>query len=315
MDRLAAAVKALALAHKDTVMIGRSHGIHAEPTTFGLKLAVWYDEILRNKKRIEAAIKTVATGKISGAVGTFANVPPDVEAYVCEKLGLSRAPASTQIVQRDRHAEFFTSLAILASTLEKMAVEIRHLQRTEVLEVQEYFAKGQKGSSAMPHKRNPVGSENISGLARVIRANSLAAMENVCLWHERDISHSSVERVIGPDSTILADYIVNRMAGLIEKLVVYPKQMKSNLEKTKGLIFSQEVMLTLTRKGASREDAYRLVQKNAMRVWDEGANFQDLLLNDPEVMALCSREEILGAFDLDRHTLWVDEVFRRVFTD
>ncbi|MBW1988550.1 MAG: adenylosuccinate lyase [Deltaproteobacteria bacterium] len=314
IDRLMEAIKARAVEHKYTVMIGRSHGIHAEPITFGLKLAVFYDEMKRNRRRVAQAIETVSVGKISGAVGTFANIPPEVEAYVCEKLGLSPAPASTQIVQRDRHAEFFTSLAILASSVEKLATEIRHLQRTEVLEAEEYFSKGQKGSSAMPHKRNPIGSENLCGLARVVRANALASMENVALWHERDISHSSVERVIGPDSTILMDYMLNRMANMIQNLVVYPERMKKNLELTRGLIFSQQVLLALAEAGVSREDAYAMAQKNAMAAW-KGEDFKSLLLADQEVRNHLSEQQIEDIFDLKHHLKHVDTIFERVFAD
>ncbi|MDI6686745.1 MAG: adenylosuccinate lyase, partial [Desulfobacterales bacterium] len=249
-------IKKKAFKHKNTVMIGRSHGIHAEPITFGLKLAVWYDEMRRNKERFERAVETISFGKISGAVGTFANISPDVEAYVCKKLGLKPAPASTQIVQRDRHAEYFTSMAIMASSIEKMAVEIRHLQRTEVLEAEEFFSKGQKGSSAMPHKRNPIGSENICGLARIIRSNAMASLENIPLWHERDISHSSVERVIAPDSTILIDYILNRITKIIDNLIVYPERMEQNLNMLKGLVFSQQILLALAESGITREDSY-----------------------------------------------------------
>lgn len=313
VDRLMDAIARRAAEHKRTPMVGRSHGIHAEPITFGLKLAVFYDEMARNRKRIESAVKCVACGKVSGAVGTFANTPPAVEAYVCEKLGLSPAPASTQIVQRDRHAEFFSALAITACTIEKMAVEIRHLQRTEVLEVQEYFSKGQKGSSAMPHKRNPVGSENLSGLARIVRANALAAMENVPLWHERDISHSSVERVIGPDSTILLDYMLHRMTGLISNLVVNSDRMKTNLDLMKGLIFSQQILLSLAGAGVSREDAYKMVQKQAMRVWDEGKDFKELVLVDPDITQVLDREKIEEIFDLGYHLKHVDTIFDRVF--
>ena len=257
-------------------MVGRSHGIHAEPITFGLKLAVWYDEMRRNQGRFERAVETISFGKLSGAVGTFANTPPEVEAYVCRKLNLKPAPASTQIIQRDRYGEYFTALAIMGSSIEKMAIEIRHLQRTEVLEAEEFFSKGQKGSSAMPHKRNPIGSENLSGLARIIRSNAMAALENIPLWHERDISHSSVERIIAPDSTILMDYMLNRISGIIKNLVVYPKTMEKNLGLLKGLVFSQQVLLALAAAGISREDAYETVQTHAMRVWKEKQEFQDI---------------------------------------
>ncbi|CAN2039591.1 Adenylosuccinate lyase [Candidatus Magnetomoraceae bacterium gMMP-15] len=312
-DRLMNAIKEKALTHKNTVMIGRSHGIHAEPITFGLKLAVWYDEMHRNRIRFERAVETISTGMISGAVGTFANIPPQIEEYVCKKLAFTPAPASTQIIQRDRYAEFFTTLAIMASTIEKMAVEIRHLQKPEVLEVEEYFAKGQKGSSAMPHKRNPIGSENLSGLARVIRANAIASLENIPLWHERDISHSSVERVIGPDSTILMDYILNRMTGLISKLVVYPERMMENLNLMNGLIFSQQIMLALVNEGVSREDAYKMVQGPSMRVWKEKIPFDDLILEDQAIREHLSKEKIKEIFDVNYHLKYVNFIFERVF--
>ena len=311
--RLMEAIRKRAVEHKDTPMIGRSHGIHAEPVTFGIKLALWYDEMRRNLRRMEAAKETVSYGKISGAVGTFANIDPKVEEYVCEKAGLKPAPCSTQIIQRDRHAEFFSTLAIIASSIEKFAVEIRHLQRTEVLEVEEFFSKGQKGSSAMPHKRNPVLSENLSGLARLLRGYAVSALENVPLWHERDISHSSVERVIGPDATILMDFMLNRCCGLIENLVVYPANMMRNLNQMRGLIFSQRVLLELATAGASREKAYALVQRNAMKVWEEGKDFQVELLGDPEVRGYLSEEKIREAFDLGYHLKHVDTIFQRVF--
>jgi adenylosuccinate lyase len=308
-------IKKRALDHKDTVMVGRSHGIHAEPITFGLKLAVWYDEMRRNRDRLMRAIDTVSYGKISGSVGTFANTPPDIEAYACQKLGLKPAPASTQIIQRDRYAEFFTALAIMASSIEKFAVEIRHLQRTEVLEAEEFFSKGQKGSSSMPHKRNPIGSENISGLARVIRANALAALENMPLWHERDISHSSVERIIAPDSTILMDYILNRFTGLIKNLVVYPEKMRQNLNQLKGLIFSQQLLLALAEAGATREDAYRWVQTQAMRVWNEGLEFKPLVLKEPHILKYLGQDKIEEIFDLNYHLKYISAIFERVFED
>ena len=315
LDGLMAALAGRALEHKDTVMIGRSHGIHAEPVTFGVKLAVFYDEMRRNRLRVVQALENIRFGKISGAVGTFANIPPQVEALVCQKLGLNAAPASTQIIQRDRHAQFFTALAILASSIEKLATEIRHLQRTEVLEAEEFFSKGQKGSSAMPHKRNPIASENLCGLARLVRANALAAMENQALWHERDISHSSVERVIGPDSTTLVDYMLHRMTGIIRNLVVYPGTMKQNLERTRGLIFSQQVLLALAEAGASREDAYAMVQANAMRAWEKGEDFKDLLLSDKNIARYLTREAIEQIFDLRYHLKHVDTIFQRVFHD
>ena len=266
--------------YKLTPIIGRSHGIHAEPLTFGLKVANWYEEIKRNIDRLKRARQGIAYGQISGAVGTFASIDPDVEEYVCSKLGLKSAPVSSQVIQRDRHAEFFATLAILAGTIDKIATEIRHLQRTEVLEVEEFFSSGQKGSSAMPHKRNPVVSEQMCGLARVVRANAFAAMENMPLWHERDISHSSVERVIGPDSTILIHYMLKKMTSMMDRLIVYPENMMRNLEKTGGLIFSQSVLLALVRKGITREEAYKLVQKNAMQSWDQGKDFLTLLKKD-----------------------------------
>lgn len=308
-----AAVKKQALRHKETPMIGRSHGIHAEPITFGLKLAVWYEELGRNIERLERARDRVSVGQISGAVGTFASVDPEVEAYVCKKMGLKPAPVSTQIIQRDRHAEYFSTLAIIAGSIEKFATEIRHLQRTEVLEAEEYFSSGQKGSSAMPHKRNPVVSEQMCGLARLVRGNAFAAMENMPLWHERDISHSSVERVIGPDSSILLHYMTRKMTRLVDQLIVYPENMKKNLEKTGGLVFSQNVLLALTRKGARREDAYLMVQRNAMRVWQEGGNFLKLLEKDAEIKKYLSSKELEKAFDLKSQLRNVDKIFKRIF--
>lgn len=299
--------------HKYTVMIGRSHGIHAEPITFGLKLAVWYSEMGRNLKRMEDALEVISYGKLSGAVGTFANISPQIEAYVCEKLGLKPAEISTQILQRDRHAQVFSSLAILAGTMEKMATEIRHLQRTEVLEAEEAFAKGQKGSSAMPHKKNPIGSENISGLARLVRSNALAAMENMPLWHERDISHSSVERVIGPDSTILVDYMLHRLTRIIRDLVVHPERMTENLNHLKGLIYSQQVLIKLASKGLQRQTAYELVQRNALMVWEKGSDFKELLLEDEELKKNLNEEEIEEIFNLDYHLKHVEDIFKRVF--
>ena len=313
IKKLMEVIKKRALEHKDTPMMGRSHGIHAEPVTFGLKMALWYDEMRRNLRRMEAARETVAYGKISGAVGTFANIDPKVEEYVCAKAGLKPAPCSTQVIQRDRHAEFFSALAIIASSIEKFAVEIRHLQRTEVLEAEEFFSKGQKGSSAMPHKRNPVLSENLTGLARLIRGYAVSAMENVALWHERDISHSSVERIIGPDATILMDFMLNRCIGLIDNLVVYPENMLKNLNLMRGLIFSQRILLELANNGVSRENAYALVQRNAMKVWEEGKDFQTELLNDAEVRNTLSEEQIKEAFNLNYHLKHVDTIFTRVF--
>ena len=313
IKKLMEVIKKRAFEHKMTPMMGRSHGIHAEPVTFGLKMALWYDEMRRNLRRMEAARESIAYGKISGAVGTFANIDPRVEEYVCEKAGLKPAPCSTQVIQRDRHAEFFCALAIVASSIEKFAVEIRHLQRTEVLEAEEFFSKGQKGSSAMPHKRNPVLSENLTGLARLVRGYAVSALENVALWHERDISHSSVERVIGPDATILLDFMLNRAIGLIENLVVYPENMMKNLNMMRGLIHSQRVLLKLATAGASREKAYSLVQRNAMKVWEEGKDFQAELLNDQEVRGFLNEEEIKDAFDLGYHLKQVDTIFKRVF--
>jgi adenylosuccinate lyase len=300
--------------HKYTAMIGRSHGIHAEPITFGLKLAVWYSEMGRNLKRLEDTLEVISYGKLSGAVGTFANINPRIEAYVCEKLGLRPAEASTQIIQRDRHAHYFSTLAILAGTMEKIAIEIRHLQRTEVLEAEEAFEKGQKGSSAMPHKKNPIGSENIAGLARLVRSNALASMENMALWHERDISHSSVERVIGPDSTILVDYMLNRLNKILKNLVVHPRHMEENLHKLKGLIFSQQVLMKLAARGITRQTAYEMVQRNALKVWDTGRDFKSLLLEDQEIMNFVSREDIEEIFNLDYHFKHVEDIFKRVFT-
>jgi len=313
MDALLGVLKRRAFEWKDTVMIGRSHGIHAEPITFGLKFALWYAEMQRNRERLVHATDCVRTGKISGAVGTYANVHPSVEKRVCRKLGIKPASISSQVVQRDRHAEFFTTLAIIGSTIEKIAVEIRHLQRTEVREAEEFFAEGQKGSSAMPHKRNPVASENLSGLARILRGNALAAMENVALWHERDISHSSVERIIGPDSTILLDYMLARLTRVLDRLTVYPENMRHNLELTGGLFFSQQAMLELTRRGLSREEAYRLVQRNAMKVWNEGGHLREVLKKDPEVMAHFSEGEIDELFCLGYHLKHIDTIFNNVF--
>lgn len=307
------AIRKQAFKHKHTPMIGRSHGVHGEPTTFGLKLANWHEETKRNIDRLKRARKGVSFGQISGAVGTFAGIDPDVEEYTCKKLGLKPAPISSQVIQRDRHAEYFTTLAIIAGSLEKFATEIRHLQRTEVLEAEEFFAKGQKGSSAMPHKRNPIVSEQICGLARVVRGNAWAALENMPLWHERDISHSSVERIIGPDSSILLHYMLRKMTLLVDRLLVYPKNMKRNLELTGGLVFSGSVLLALARKGASRDDAYQLTQKNAMRAWNGKGNFLSLLKKDKEVAKYLSKKEIEKLFDLKKHLKNVDYIFKRVF--
>ena len=313
LHRLLEVLKKKAFQYKETVMIGRSHGVHAEPTTFGLKMALWHDEMKRNLIRMERAKEAVSVGKISGAVGTFAHIPPSVEEFVCGRLGLKPASISTQIVQRDHHAEFFTTLAIIASSIEKFSVELRHLQRTEVLEAEEYFSKGQKGSSAMPHKRNPVSSENLSGLARLIRSYSIAALENIPLWHERDISHSSVERVIGPDATILIDYMLNRLTSLIENLIVYPENMKANLERMGGLIYSEAILLLLTKKGLSREEAYGTVQRNAMRVWETGGDFKTLLSQDEVIKHLLTQEELDATFDIRAHLKHVNDIFQRVF--
>jgi adenylosuccinate lyase len=309
-----ATLRKKALAHKNTVMIGRSHGVHAEPVTFGLKMALWYEEMGRALERMERARDVISVGKVSGAVGTFANIHPSVEAYVCRKLGLTPEPAATQVVQRDRHAEFMSALALVASSIEKFCVELRHLQRTEVLEAEEFFSEGQKGSSAMPHKRNPISAENLSGLARVIRANAMAAFENVALWHERDISHSSVERIILPDSTILIDYMLMRFNGLIDKLFVYPDNMRRNMGISRGLFHSETVMLALVAKGLSRETAYSYVQRNAMQVWKQGGDFNALLKHDADIRKHLNSREIDDCFD-EKHTLDnVDYIFKRVFS-
>ena len=313
MDKLLAALKKRAFEHKDTIRIGRSHGIHAEPTTMGLTFARFYAEMDRNKNRLEKARYEVATGAISGAVGTFANIDPSVEEHVCEKLGLRPEPVSTQVIPRDRHAMFFATLGVIASSIENIATEIRHMQRTEVLEAEEFFSKGQKGSSAMPHKRNPVLTENLTGLARLVRMTVVPAMENVALWHERDISHSSVERGIAPDATVTLDFALNRLSGVIENLVIYPDNMIANMNKFRGLIHSQRVLLALTQAGASREDAYRLVQRNAMKVWEQGKDFLEELLADSEVCAALSEDEIREKFDLGYHTKHVNTILSRVF--
>ncbi|MCX7984440.1 MAG: adenylosuccinate lyase [Bacteroidetes bacterium] len=312
LERLRDVLAQRAKEFKHTVMIGRTHGIHAEPITFGLKLALWYSEILRNIERLKSAIHTISVGKISGAVGTYQHIDPFVEQYVCEKLGLTPALVSTQILQRDRHAEFMTTLALIGASLEKFAVEIRHLQRTEVLEAEEFFSKGQKGSSAMPHKRNPVICERISGLARLLRSNAIAALENVALWHERDISHSSVERVIIPDSCIVLDYILNDMTRVLETLLVYPDRMLENLNRTHGLIFSQEVLLALTKKGMRREEAYRIVQSIAMQVWQERTDFKNLLMENKTVQQYLNADELDELFNPQRSLKHVDTIFQRV---
>jgi len=312
-ERLLLVLKKKAMAHKHTVMIGRSHGIHAEPITFGLKLALWYDEMYRNCRRMEQAMETISVGKISGAVGTYANIPPKVETHVCRKLSLRPAAVSSQIIQRDRYAEYFTTLAIIASTIEKIAVEVRHLQRTEVSEAEEHFSRGQKGSSAMPHKRNPIGCENLSGLARLVRSNATAAMENIPLWHERDISHSSVERVIAPDSTILVDYMLDRLTTIIRNLVVYPKRMQQNLELTRGLIFSQQLLLALAKRGVSREAAYNMVQKQALRAWKKKKDFKELVLKDSDILTYLKPEKVETLFDVKAQMNHVNTIFKRVF--
>ena len=301
-----------AVTHRESYKIGRSHGVHAEPITFGLKLALWSEEIGRHIVRWERAVKSIATGKISGAVGTYQHLDPEVEEETCKRLGLQAATVSSQVVQRDHHAEYLTSLANMAASLEKIAVEIRHLQRTEVLEAEEYFQKGQKGSSAMPHKRNPIVTERITGMARLLRGNAMVAMENVALWHERDISHSSVERVIIPDSTILMDYMLNKMIYLLENLLIYPDNMLKNLHKTGGLIFSQEVLLALVKKGATREDAYAMVQRNAMQVWDEQKDFKKLLKDDQEIIALLNEDEIDNLFNLKKVMININKIYKRL---
>ena len=313
IDQLLDVLKKKAFAYKDTVMIGRSHGIHAEPITFGLKMALWHQEMQRNRDRMIRAKETISYGKVSGAVGTFSFIHPAVEEYVCRKLGLKPAPVSSQIVQRDRHAEFFSTLAIIASSIDKYAQEIRLLQRTEVREAEEYFFPGQKGSSAMPHKRNPVLSENLSGLSRLMRAYALAALEDIALWHERDISHSSVERIIGPDATILLDFMLSRFTGMIDQLVVYPDRMLENLNMTHGVIFSQIVLLKLIEKGMSREAAYAVVQRNAMKSWQEGIEFKSLLQKDKRVMTCLNRKDLDHIFKVDHFLKNIDFIFGRVF--
>ena len=315
VERLMAALRARAQEHRDTIRIGRSHGIHAEPTTFGLTLARFHAEMDRNLSRLRDARAEVATGAISGAVGTFANIDPAVEEHVCAQMGLVPEPVSTQVIPRDRHAMFFATLGVIASSLENIATEIRHMQRTELREAEEYFAAGQKGSSAMPHKRNPVLTENVTGLARLVRSAVIPAMENVALWHERDISHSSVERVIGPDATVTLDFALHRMAGVIENLLVYPEAMRASLERTRGLIHSQRVLLALTQTGLSREAAYAAVQRAAMKVWEDGADFRAELAADPEVSAALAPGDLDALFDLAHHTRHVDTIFARVFPE
>jgi len=313
MEELLAALKRRALEHKMTVRIGRSHGIHAEPTTMGLTFARFYAEMDRNLVRLRTARDEIATGAVSGAVGTFANIDPAVEEHVCAKLGLKPEPISTQVIPRDRHAAFFAALGVVGASIENVATEIRHMQRTEVLEAEEFFSKGQKGSSAMPHKRNPVLTENLTGLARLVRMAVVPAMENVALWHERDISHSSVERNIGPDTTITLDFALARLTSVVDKLVIYPDNMLANMNKFRGLVMSQRVLLALTQAGVSREDSYKLVQRNAMKVWEEGKDFKTELLADEDVLKSLSAAEIEEKFDLGYHTKHVDTIFARVF--
>jgi adenylosuccinate lyase len=314
VERLLEVLKENALKYKNTVMMGRTHGVHAEPMTFGLKFALWYEEFKRNKKRLENAREVISVGTISGAVGTYSNIPPELEELTLKELNLKPEPVANQVIQRDRHAEYMTALAITASSLEKIAVEIRHLQRTEVLEAQEPFKKGQRGSSAMPHKKNPITCERITGLARVIRSNSLPAMEDIALWHERDISHSSVERVILPDSSIALDYILNLAINVLKDLVVYPENIKKNMDKSKGLYFSSKVLVALVEKGLSRDQAYDIVQRNAMKAWDtENLMFKDALLQDPEVMSYLSKEELDKIFDVNEFLKNIDYIYNRVF--
>ncbi|HQJ74681.1 MAG TPA: adenylosuccinate lyase, partial [Bacteroidota bacterium] len=312
LEKLKDTIAIRAKEHKYSICIGRTHGIHAEPTTFGLKMALWYEETKRNIKRFKAALENISYGKISGAVGNYQHIDPFVEKYVMEKLGLKPDPISTQIVQRDRHAEYLCTLAIIASSLDKFATEIRHLQKTEVYEAEEYFSKGQKGSSAMPHKRNPITCERVSGLARLLRANAQVALENIALWHERDISHSSVERIILPDSTIAMDYMLYIFTNIVEKMFVYPEKMLKNLNITGGLFFSEGILLSLASKGLSREESYKLVQRNAMKVWEEGADFKQQILSDPDIGKYLSEKEINDIFDLKKCTRNVDVIFERL---
>ncbi|WP_158734621.1 adenylosuccinate lyase [Alteribacillus sp. YIM 98480] len=311
LERFLSILKEKALKHKYTVMMGRTHGVHAEPTTFGLKLALWYQEMKRNLERFKAASEGVRVGKLSGAVGTFANIPPFIESYVCEKLGLETAEVSTQTLQRDRHAHYMSTIALIATSIEKMAVEIRGLQKSETREVEEFFAKGQKGSSAMPHKRNPIGSENMTGLSRVIRGHMMTAYENVPLWHERDISHSSAERIILPDATIALNYMLNRFGNIVNNLTVFPENMKANMERTFGLTYSQRVLLTLINKGMVREEAYDLVQPKAMEAWEKGIPFRTLVEQEPRITETLTAEEIDDCFDYNHHLQRVDEIFNR----
>jgi adenylosuccinate lyase len=313
LDELLAVHKDKAYVYQDLVMVGRTHGVHAEPITLGLKFALWYTEFQRQRERLAAARKTVSVGKLSGAVGTFAHLPPEVEAGVCARLGLAPAPLSSQIIQRDRHAHYLTTLALVGASIERVATEIRHLQRTEVREVEEAFGAKQKGSSAMPHKRNPVLSENLCGLARVLRGNALTALENVALWHERDISHSSAERIIIPDSNIMLDFMIHRLKGVLANLVVYPENMAANLADSRGLVFSQSLLLALVQKGLSRDEAYRLTQRAAMQVWEEGGTFRELVLADPDIGKILSQAELEKIFDLKHHLRHVKALLQRVF--
>jgi adenylosuccinate lyase len=313
LDRLLDVLKRRALEFKDTPMVGRTHGVHAEPITFGLKLALWWDEMRRQRRRLERATEAVAVGKLSGAVGTYAHLPPEVEAYVCERLGLRPEPVSSQIVQRDRHGEFLGALALLGTSIEKVALEVRHLQRTEVLEAEEYFAPGQKGSSAMPHKRNPILAERLCGLARILRGNLIAALENIPLWHERDISHSSVERVILPDSTILADYMLATLTDLLDRLLVYPERMRKNLDITRGLLASQSILVALARAGLEREEAYRLIQGHALRAWQGEVDFREAIMKDPKITKHLDLQTLEGCFDLESQLRHVDAIFNRLF--
>jgi len=315
LERLRGILKRRALEFKHTVQIGRTHGVHAEPITFGLKLAIWYEECGRNIRRLKAAAEDMRVGKISGAVGTFAHIGPEIEEAICARLGLRPAPVSSQIIQRDRHANFVSTLAIITGSLEKIALEVRHLQRTEVREAEEFFSKGQKGSSAMPHKRNPVTCEQICGLARVVRSNTQAAFENIALWHERDISHSSVERVILPDSTILADYLLEKTSQLVDQLLVYPERMRRNLEMTRGLVFSGQLLLDLAAAGMLREQAYSIVQRHAMEAWEKESDFRAAINADSEIGRVLKPEQIAESFSLDRQLRNVDKIFKRVFDD
>ncbi|WP_182201011.1 adenylosuccinate lyase [Paraliobacillus salinarum] len=312
VERFIAILKDKAIEHKHTVMMGRTHGVHAEPTTFGLKMALWYEEMKRNLERFNAAAKVIETGKLSGAVGTYANIDPFVESFVCDKLGLAAAPVSTQTLQRDRHAQYMSALALIATSIEKFATEIRGLQKTETREVEEFFAKGQKGSSAMPHKRNPIGSENMTGMARVIRGYMMTAYENVSLWHERDISHSSAERVILPDATIALNYMLNRFSNIVKNLTVFPENMKRNIDRTYGVIFSQRVLLSLIDQGMSREEAYDIVQPNAMKAWETATPFRQLIEQEDKITATLSKEQLDDCFDYTYHLKNVDQIFKKI---